>query len=403
MNIDDDNDTLPGDDELKALYRSLPRKEPSPALDAAVKRAAADAVRTPHRRVPRWPVTVASVAVVAVVASLGWRATREPASLPQVPTSSMASASSSAATTDQARTEKAPAAAMASSSPTIVADASPKEPAPPAATDKRAPHADTLRDAAKPRLLEPSVPPVARQAPSQGNDSTSMAHYAPPPPPPAPAPMGDAVFDTAIGGSRATPTVHPTRASSSMPIPAPPAPPPAVEEASANAIAPPPAAPSPPAPPAALPAQPFAADRSAAQTAGSLDTRADKLVEQAPMPAPAPAPPTMQEAPANIVSSSMAPAPAPIAPAPAPEQAMAPRAATSMAKASVAMQAAPMPMNDATLFNPADTPAQELEKIRQLFALQRHGEGVQRLQRFQRAHPDIELPADLRVQLPPHE
>ena len=71
---DHDNDALPGDDELKALYRSLPRKEPPPAMDRAIKRAAADAVRgTARRSTPRWPVAVASAAMVVVAAGLGWR------------------------------------------------------------------------------------------------------------------------------------------------------------------------------------------------------------------------------------------------------------------------------------------------------------------------------------------
>ena len=74
---DHDNEPLPGEDELKALYRSLPRKEPSPALDNAVKRAAAHAVRASQRRpFTRWPVAVASAAMVVVAAGLGWRMMR---------------------------------------------------------------------------------------------------------------------------------------------------------------------------------------------------------------------------------------------------------------------------------------------------------------------------------------
>ena len=61
------------------------------------------------------------------------------------------------------------------------------------------------------------------------------------------------------------------------------------------------------------------------------------------------------------------------------------------------------PAQDATAANPADTPAQELGKIRQLFALQRHDEAVQRLLAFRKAHPGIALPDDLRAQLPDHE
>lgn len=64
---------------------------------------------------------------------------------------------------------------------------------------------------------------------------------------------------------------------------------------------------------------------------------------------------------------------------------------------------APMPALGETAANPSDTPAQELAKIRRLFALQRHEEALQRLHAFQQAHPDVTLPDDLRAQLPNHE
>jgi Meckel syndrome type 1 protein len=64
---------------------------------------------------------------------------------------------------------------------------------------------------------------------------------------------------------------------------------------------------------------------------------------------------------------------------------------------------APMPALGDTAAHPSDTPAQELAKIRLLFALQRHDEARQRLRAFQQAHPDVALPDDLRAQLPDHE
>lgn len=67
------------------------------------------------------------------------------------------------------------------------------------------------------------------------------------------------------------------------------------------------------------------------------------------------------------------------------------------------MQPAPTPALDATAANPADTPAQEFAKIRQLVAWHRHDEAVQRLTAFQKAHPDVPVPDDLRAQLPDHE
>ena len=67
------------------------------------------------------------------------------------------------------------------------------------------------------------------------------------------------------------------------------------------------------------------------------------------------------------------------------------------------VMAAPAVAPDSTAANATDTPTQELEKIRQLFALHRHDEAVQRLTAFQQTHPDVPLPDDLRAQLPDHE
>jgi len=86
---DDDrspDERLPGEDELGALYRKLPRKEPGPALDAAVLRAAAEAVRSSQpkaaMRRPRWPIALGSAAVLVLAAGLGWRMRDMPASVP---------------------------------------------------------------------------------------------------------------------------------------------------------------------------------------------------------------------------------------------------------------------------------------------------------------------------------
>ena len=65
--------------------------------------------------------------------------------------------------------------------------------------------------------------------------------------------------------------------------------------------------------------------------------------------------------------------------------------------------AAPMPAIDPTTASPADSPAQELDKIRLLLSQQRRDEALQRLAVFQRAHPDVTLPDDLRAQLPDHD
>lgn len=302
---DHDNDALPGEDELKALYRSLPRKEPSPALDRAVKRAAADAVRPAHRRtVPRWPVAAASVAMVVVAAGLGWRMLQQPSSVPQIP--SAASVPAAPASVPPPAPAAAPQPAPAPASPVAAEPAAPASlKAPRKATPPWLPEHENIRSAMKPKLaartVAPAPPPAVMESAApvmQAPQATANAAYAPQP----------------------------------MPLPAPPAPAPAVQMQVAPAEAPAPALAS-PAPPAAA-------------TGGFSHYAAPMRAVAAPSPIPA---------------------------------------------------------QDATAFDPADTPDQELAKIRQLFALHRHDEAVQRLQAFRQAHPDTPLPDDLRAQLPDHE
>ncbi|QNK01561.1 hypothetical protein [Dyella telluris] len=309
---DHDNDALPGDDELKSLYRSLPRKEPSPELDRAVKLAATDAVRATRRRVSRWPVAVASAAMVVVAAGLGWRMLQQPSSVPQMTTASSVPAYAPAPT---AAVLPAPAAPVAPASQPL---ASTNEPAAPLAgrpaqhvTPTLQARQDNIRSAMKARVMAPAPPP-------------------PPPPVEASAPA----------------------------LPAP-------EE---NIVAAPPPAPAPSAPPAP-----------------------PVLLEAAPAP--------MATSSYASTADSIAAAPVAGMPARTTVQATTLRAMAPAAR----MQPAPMPSLDATAANPTDTPAQEFAKIRQLFAWHRHDEAVQRLTIFQKAHPDIPLPDDLRAQLPDHE
>jgi hypothetical protein len=75
------NDELPGEAELKASYARLPQAEPDPALDAAIRRAAAQAVRenaSPARR-PRWPIALGTAATLVLAAGLAWRMREAPA------------------------------------------------------------------------------------------------------------------------------------------------------------------------------------------------------------------------------------------------------------------------------------------------------------------------------------
>jgi hypothetical protein len=296
---DDHHETLPGEDELKALYRSLPRKEPPAALDHAVKRAAADAVRaTPRRATMRWPVAVTSVAMVIVAAGLGWRMLQQPAGLPQIPTSRIVAATTPPSA--QPATPDSTAAANAAAERT----ASPVAPPPPRAIAAEPEKRESIRSAMKPKVVAPVV--AARHAPA---------------PLAAPAPMTSMNDESAYARASAAP------APVVAPPPAPPAPPAAIEASAAPQFAPMEAAPS----------QRLIAGRS------------------------------------------------------------------GLAQAAVQTAAAPAPMQEATAVNPADTPSQELAKIRALFAQQRRDEALQRLDAFRKAHPEIALPDDLRAQLPDHE
>lgn len=174
MNTHDhhDDDSLPGEDELKALYGSLPSREPSPSLDRAVHRMAAQAVRPIMRR-SRWPAMAASIAIMALAGGISWRLygpSPEHAAIPA----------------QKAKTDSAPAAAPTTASepqavaaPSLVAPATPMTPRP---------H-ETFRSALKPRVLAtaPAMPPATRQTAAAEQQDQAMASSAPLPAPPAPA------------------------------------------------------------------------------------------------------------------------------------------------------------------------------------------------------------------------
>jgi hypothetical protein len=187
-------------------------------------------------------------------------------------------------------------------------------------------------------------------------------------------------------------------------------------------------------PPAA--SAPATMDRAAPATADATLQRATAPAAAMPAAKPVPPPPQPPEPPKQPPPKMMAtPVPAPAAralrktaagqvaervsgkaraasalAAHAPPSAAAPpvmlqEAANSVeaaAEVPAAMAAAPAvaPLADeATVPNASDTPAQELDKIRQLFAQERDDEARQRLSDFLRAHPQWELSPELRAKL----
>jgi resuscitation-promoting factor RpfA len=298
------DEQLPGEAELAALYRQLPQSAPSPALDAAVLRAAAQALapdeesptvlrerRRAERergdwvhprtvapsavasttqgsraRKPRWLIALSSAATVVLAAGLVWRMREMP---PATPT--------------------------------------------PAAMDNATP-----AQAAKTTALPRATPTAAATQPAEST-------LPPPPEPPKQPPP------KMMAAPLPAPTAHTSRKA--------------------------------------------AADRSAerasdkARLIGGLHRAAP-----ASMPAPATA---LQETSGNAVEA-------------------APEATATMAAASPA----PAPSVDGiTEPTASDTPAQELDKIQQLFKQGHTDEAQQRLAAFQHAHPQWDLPPELRAQL----
>lgn len=305
-----ENDQLPGEAEVAALFRQLPRNEPGPALDAAVLRAAAQALeettagqsrterrkaprepgdwvhpkpdsviaaraipsidsaaRTGRRHAPRWLVGLGSAASLVLVAGVAWHMRSTTRDEPAQANHAMSSPQTAA---------PAQAARMADT-----ANSKPAEDA--ANQDKRR------------AMVVGAVDSVA---------SPSVSELAAAPPPPKIQPS---LQSTGRVANKASDTHGSTPAAARvLPTPAPP-----LQEISAQPVAAPP--PAPPAPPSPA---------VAAQT--TVNTAVD----------------------AN------------------------------------------------------DTPAQELDKIQQLFTQGHDDEAHQRLRDFRQAHPRWPLPPTLQAQLP---
>ncbi|MGO4700175.1 hypothetical protein [Dyella sp. 2RAB6] len=188
---DDDNDLpdngrLPGEDELGALYRKLPRKEPGPALDAAVLRAAAQAVRAEvpaaaslrASKRPRWPIALGSAAVLVLAAGLGWRMRDMPASVPAAQPGAVT------VTTQEAAKSATPAVAAAPSAMEEAQDRA-TESAVPLPAKIAPPHLVTTRVRQADNAMAKRAAPAAealQNAPVQEQAANAAASIAMPPP-----------------------------------------------------------------------------------------------------------------------------------------------------------------------------------------------------------------------------
>jgi Meckel syndrome type 1 protein len=337
MNPQDD-ERLPGEDELAALYRKLPDKQPGPALDAAVLRAAAEAIQPAAARLrrSRWPVALGTAATLVLAFGLTWHMREWPSATRPALQSTPAERSESipAASMTAAATAPAP-------TPAAVALPPPAAPMPPAVI---APHRAS-RELETQREQDRSMPPgilAKRQRVMSA------------PPPAAPAPIAET---TVAAASPATESVAPQAGFDAA----------RSDQMLAGAIWKPTA----PALAAQAPA-PFV-NQSAAVAARAQSIRSEST--NAGMPKQQTA---QEQAP---VAAAAYDAPAPTMAAPPTEPA---------AKSSPP---------DVTAALAGDTAAQELDKIRQLFALDRRDEARQRLAAFHRIHPDYALPPELRSQL----
>lgn len=244
-----DDDDLPGEAELKALYDRLPSHEPGPALDAAVLRAAAEAVAgdTPQRHTRRrWPVALGTAATLVLAAGLAWHMRKLPADLPTTaPTSAPAAAAPAdvdAARASQAAGKLADAAAKRAEPAAMQVRRS--EPAPqPAAVASQATVAEDRRAYAAPALkaqsrvasssapsangiaaAKPATPVAQAPAPASAERAdraaplreAASAAPAPPPPPAPPAPPAEVMQAAPAPQAESAPIAPSTDAPSMM-------------------------------------------------------------------------------------------------------------------------------------------------------------------------------------------
>lgn len=360
------DDDLPGEAELKALYGRLPPHEPGPALDAAVLRAAAQAVETkaPRRRA-RWPVALGTAATLVLAAGLGWQMRKLPVEAP------MTSAVPASATAVETK---------AGAEPQAVPSAEAVAPSTPPANTQTLERHSTRRSAPAAKLIGAgtvtTLPATAGYVAPAADTAAGMA------PPNRPAPSLRASAGPAAKSANAAPTAVVDKATINPAPAAVPSPMPHAANADAQAEAAvsamedsaPPAPPAPPAPAAQL-----AAPAPPAPSATSP--------QRAPSAPPAPPPAGIQATPAQETAA---------APGASPAALPAPSMPTSLSVPVSIIQH----LREVEPIEPA-TPAMtaELQAIRTLYERGDDTAARTRLEAFRREHTHVVLPDDLRQRL----
>lgn len=140
------DDELPDERELAALYARLPKAEPDAALDAAVFAQVARVA--PVRRRPRWPVALASAAVLVLAVGVAW----------------------------QVRDTLPPAGPPVASAPPVATPDTTATPTPaPAPAPAPISHAKPTQEAVRPVRRAPARPPAPTSPPPQAPAAPAMS------------------------------------------------------------------------------------------------------------------------------------------------------------------------------------------------------------------------------------
>ncbi|SEO74748.1 hypothetical protein SAMN02800692_1884 [Luteibacter sp. UNC138MFCol5.1] len=165
------DDDLPDERELAAMYARLPKAEPDAALDARVRHAATS-YPAPRLR-SRWPVALGSAAVLVLAAGVAWRLRdAHPPAASSAPTAVLR--------------EQVPIAVPEAASP---ANADASSVTPTSSPVARSKAADTM--ARRPMKHVPAPPMAAPMPAAPMAPPAPPVAPAPPAPPPPPAPPAD--------------------------------------------------------------------------------------------------------------------------------------------------------------------------------------------------------------------